>query len=197
MNHIYNPYYLCCRLPIIAIVLSLRSEGKSITFNTRTWWGPASFYVRRVPPRHRLGEHKATQWILMFSHPTCHPLPYPSPIIIKYYIIPAPNSPAPYNLRALTIHNRECELLTSFFFFLKSCLFLKTEMDNPWSNFTGNTMQCISIDWYPESSAFMLYAAVNASRSPQKATNWSGIKNGKSSKETRLSKCHPIDKKHL
>jgi hypothetical protein len=51
---------------------------------------------------------------------------------------------------------------------------------------TGSTMQCIFIDWYPETGIFMLYAAVNVPRSPQKATNWSDIKNGKSFKEIRI-----------
>jgi hypothetical protein len=54
-------------------------------------------------------------------------------------------------------------------FFVKSCLFLKTEMDKSPSNFTGNTMQCISIDWYPEIIICMLYGAVNATRSVQKS----------------------------
>jgi hypothetical protein len=43
----------------------------------------------------------------------------------------------------------------------------------------------------------MLYAAVNAPRSLQKATNWSGIKNGKSSKDISLPWYQSIDKKHL
>jgi hypothetical protein len=90
---------------------------------------------------------------------------------------------------------RNCELLTPFF--VKSCAFLGNEMNNPPSIFTGNTTQCISIDWYLETSTFMLYAAVSAVRSPKKATNWSGIKNGKSSKEIRPSWYQSIDKKHL
>jgi hypothetical protein len=73
----------------------------------------------------------------------------------------------------------------------------KFEMDNPPSKFTVNAMQCISIDWYPEPNVFMLYTAVNAPRSHQKASNWSGIKNGKSPKEIRLSRYQPIDKKHF
>jgi hypothetical protein len=43
----------------------------------------------------------------------------------------------------------------------------------------------------------MLYAAMNATGSPPKATNWSGIKNGKPSKEIRLSWYQLIDKKHF
>jgi hypothetical protein len=43
----------------------------------------------------------------------------------------------------------------------------------------------------------MLYAAVNATKSPQKATNWSGIKNGKLSKEIRLSWYQSLDEKQL
>jgi hypothetical protein len=38
---------------------------------------------------------------------------------------------------------------------------------------------------------------VNATRSPPKATNWSGIKNGKSSKEIKLSWYQSIDKEHF
>jgi hypothetical protein len=49
-------------------------------------------------------------------------------------------------------------------------------MDNPPSNFTGTTMQCMSIDGYPQTSPFMLYESVKAKRRPQKATDWSGIK---------------------
>jgi hypothetical protein len=52
------------------------------------------------------------------------------------------------------------------FLYIKICLFLKTEMDNPPSYFTFDTMQSISIDWYPEISTFMLYVAVNATWSP-------------------------------
>jgi hypothetical protein len=47
-------------------------------------------------------------------------------------------------------------------------LYLRTEMDNPSSNFTGSTMQCGSIDRYPEISTLMLYATVNATSSPKK-----------------------------
>jgi hypothetical protein len=54
-------------------------------------------------------------------------------------------------------------------------------------------MQCISIDWHLETSTFMLYAA----SSPRKATNWSGIKNDKSSKETRLPWYQSVDEKHI
>jgi hypothetical protein len=32
--------------------------------------------------------------------------------------------------------------------FVKSCLFLRNEIYNPSSNFTGNTIQCISNNWY-------------------------------------------------
>jgi hypothetical protein len=39
----------------------------------------------------------------------------------------------------------------------------------------------------------MLYAAVNATRSPHKATNWGGTKNGKASHEIRLSWCQSLD----
>jgi hypothetical protein len=43
----------------------------------------------------------------------------------------------------------------------------------------------------------MFYAAMNATRKTPKATNWSGIKNGKPSKEIRLSWYQSIDKKHF
>jgi hypothetical protein len=43
----------------------------------------------------------------------------------------------------------------------------------------------------------MLYKAVNAPRSTPKATHWSGIKNGKSSKKFRLSRYQSLDKKHF
>jgi hypothetical protein len=64
-------------------------------------------------------------------------------------------------------------------------------------NFKVNTMQCISLDWYPETSILMLYAAVNAPKCPPKAANWSGIKNDKSSKKIRLSWYQSINKKHF
>jgi hypothetical protein len=56
-------------------------------------------------------------------------------------------------------------LLTPSTLVSKCCLFLRNEINSPPSNFTGNTMKSISIDWYTETSAFMLYAAVNAARS--------------------------------
>jgi hypothetical protein len=43
----------------------------------------------------------------------------------------------------------------------------------------------------------MLDTAVNATRSPKKATNWRRIKNGESSKEIKLAEYQSIDKKHL
>jgi hypothetical protein len=43
----------------------------------------------------------------------------------------------------------------------------------------------------------MLYATVDALRTPQKAINCSGVKNGKSSKEIRLSRYQSIDIKHF
>jgi hypothetical protein len=82
-------------------------------------------------------------------------------------------------------------------FFLENCLFIRSEMDNPPLNFSGNTMQCISIDWYPDSNTFIPYAAVNAPRSRQKAIIWSGIKNSAPSEEIGLSRYQSIDKKHF
>jgi hypothetical protein len=43
----------------------------------------------------------------------------------------------------------------------------------------------------------MLYATVNAPRSSQKATNWSGVKNGKSFEEIELAWYQSLDKKHF
>jgi hypothetical protein len=57
--------------------------------------------------------------------------------------------------------------LLFFFFFLKSWLFVRSEMDNPPSKFTGITMQCMCIDWYPETKIFMLYAIGNTTRNPK------------------------------
>jgi hypothetical protein len=71
------------------------------------------------------------------------------------------------------------------------------EMDNPPSKLTGNMAKCISIDWYRVAYTFMLYAAVNATRSPKEVPNWSGIKNDKSSKKITLAGYPSIDKKHL
>jgi hypothetical protein len=54
-------------------------------------------------------------------------------------------------------------------------------------------MQCIFIDGYLETSIFVLYATVSAPRSPQKATDWSGIESSKPSKEIKLSWYQSID----
>jgi hypothetical protein len=89
----------------------------------------------------------------------------------------------------------ECEILASIF--LKNCLFLSADMDSPPSIFTSNTKKFISIDWYSETSTFMLYAIVNATRNPQKAANWIGIKNGKWSKENKYSWYRSIDKRYF
>jgi hypothetical protein len=43
----------------------------------------------------------------------------------------------------------------------------------------------------------MLYESVNATRGPQKATDWSGIKKDNILKEIQLSWYQSIDKKHL
>jgi hypothetical protein len=82
-------------------------------------------------------------------------------------------------------------------FFSKSCLFLRTGIDNLPSNFIGSTIQCISIDWYPETNLCMFYAAVRPPRSPQKVTDWSGTKKWKTSKKIRLSRYQSIDKIHF
>jgi hypothetical protein len=58
-------------------------------------------------------------------------------------------------------------------------------------------VQGISIDWYPETGTFMLYAAVSATRNLKKATNRSDTQNGKSSKGIKLSWYQSIDKNHL
>jgi hypothetical protein len=59
-------------------------------------------------------------------------------------------------------------------------------------------MQCIPNDWYPETSIFMLYAAVNATRSPKKRpTGMVCTKSSKPSNEIKLSWYRSIDKKHF
>jgi hypothetical protein len=58
-------------------------------------------------------------------------------------------------------------------------------------------MQCISIDRYPETSSFTLYAVVNAKRSTQKATDWSGIKKDNSFTEIWPSWYPSTAQKHL
>jgi hypothetical protein len=58
----------------------------------------------------------------------------------------------------------------------KGLLIFQTDMDNPPSNFTGNMIQCIYIEWYLEPCMFMLYTSVNATGSAPKATDWNGIK---------------------
>jgi hypothetical protein len=58
-------------------------------------------------------------------------------------------------------------------------------------------VQCISIDWYSETSALTLYAAMNAKKSPQKATDWSGTKSSELSKEIKPSWNQSLDKKHF
>jgi hypothetical protein len=57
-------------------------------------------------------------------------------------------------------------------------------------------MECISIEWYPGTSIFMLYAAMNAMRGLKNATDWSGTKSIKSSKEIKFSCYQSIDKKY-
>jgi hypothetical protein len=87
-----------------------------------------------------------------------------------------------------------CNLLTLF---LRSCQFLRTEIDSSPSNFTGNMMQCISIDWYPETSTLMLDAAVNATRSPKKRPIGLVSNTASHPKKIRLSWYQSIDKKHF
>jgi hypothetical protein len=53
------------------------------------------------------------------------------------------------------------------FFSVKNASFLRTEMDNLPSIFTGITVQFISIDGFLERSTLMLYAVVNATRTPK------------------------------
>jgi hypothetical protein len=79
----------------------------------------------------------------------------------------------------------------------KSWFFLKNEIDNPSSNFRGTTIQCISIDWYLITSTFLTYADVNTEKSPQKATDWSGIKIGSLLKQSQRSWYQSIDEKHI
>jgi hypothetical protein len=80
-------------------------------------------------------------------------------------------------------------------FFVKSCIFLRTDMNIPLSNFTGTTTQCISINLHLEISTF----TVNAKSRPQKATGWSGIKTKQNNwlTETIFSWYQSIDTKYL
>jgi hypothetical protein len=55
-------------------------------------------------------------------------------------------------------------------------------------------MQYISIDWHPETSAFVLNATVNATRSPKKATDWSGIKKANLLKEIQPTFLVSVDR---
>jgi hypothetical protein len=64
----------------------------------------------------------------------------------------------------------------------KKHLFLKMEIDNPFSNLTGNTMYCVAIDWCKETCIWMVDEFVNAEISPKKATDWSDTKSSSISK---------------
>jgi hypothetical protein len=75
--------------------------------------------------------------------------------------------------------------------------FLRTEIDNPSLNFTGNAMHCVASVSYQETCTFMSYGSMNAQISCRKATDWSGSKVGKSSKKTERSWYQSIGKKHI
>jgi hypothetical protein len=80
----------------------------------------------------------------------------------------------------------------------KKLLLSQSEIDDPPSNFTGTTIQCISIDWYPEINTFESFTAVNSTISLKKATDWSGTYlKVNSSKETMPSLNHAINTKHV
>ena len=49
-------------------------------------------------------------------------------------------------------------------------------MDNPFSNLTCNTMHCVAIDWYQETSIWMVNGFVNVEIDLKKATHWSSTK---------------------
>jgi hypothetical protein len=84
----------------------------------------------------------------------------------KFIVNPALNADSFWKFE----HFWSCKLLSPFFS-VKSCFFLRNEIDNPPSNFTGKTMQYISIKWYPETNTFVSYTGVNAKKSLQIATN--------------------------
>jgi hypothetical protein len=81
--------------------------------------------------------------------------------------------------------------------FGKNDFFLRTEIDNPSSNLTGNTMQCAAVEWYQETCTFMFYGAVSARISRKKATSWSGLKIVNISKETRRTLYQSKDERHV
>jgi hypothetical protein len=72
-------------------------------------------------------------------------------------------------------------------FFCKELLFSREQDAQLIAKFNGHTMQCISIDWYLETSTSRSYASVKAKKSSQKATDWSSIKKESSLKETQRS----------
>jgi hypothetical protein len=63
----------------------------------------------------------------------------------------------------------KCKLFWFPFFFVKSWIFPRNEIDNPPSNFTGTTIQGISTNRYPETSTFVSYTVVNAKSGPPKS----------------------------
>jgi hypothetical protein len=118
-----------------------------------------------------------TEWSLLLSN-SIHSFPcYHSPFtlyLFRYFLAINMHSHLNYSNWLVSLPPKgqllkiwKCDLLTTLFF-VKSCVFLRTEINELPSNFTGNTKQCISIGWYPETSTFMLWAAVNATRSPKK-----------------------------
>jgi hypothetical protein len=46
--------------------------------------------------------------------------------------------------------------------FGKNDFFIRTEIDNPSSNFTGNAMPRVAVEWYQETCTCMSYGFVNA-----------------------------------
>jgi hypothetical protein len=78
----------------------------------------------------------------------------------------------------------------------KKHLFLKMEMDNPFSNLTCNTMHCVAIDWYQETSIWMVNGFVNVEIDLKKATHWSSTKSSYILKWTMRSRYQSIDTKH-
>jgi hypothetical protein len=86
--------------------------------------------------------------------------------------------------------------ISSYRFFLTSCLFLKSEIDVSSSNFTWSIRKCISIKRYQTWCIHVLYASLNTTLSPQTATRSSVPKIDPSSNKFSHLRCHSVDTKH-
>jgi hypothetical protein len=68
-------------------------------------------------------------------------------------------------------------------------------MGNSSSNFTWNKMKCLSIELLSSTNVSNIYAAVKSIQSTKTATSWSAFKLYDSSKKTKHTWHHSIDKK--